>query len=56
MYVCLYGIYLLYVGVGDMTKMVYHDMNTLFHSNNIHHDIVIFALHKVFMISTFLIP
>ncbi len=28
MYVCLYGIYLLYVGVGDMTKMVYHDMNT----------------------------
>ncbi len=42
--VCLYGIYLLYVGVGDMTKIIFHNMSNLFHSNNIYHNIVIFAL------------
>ncbi len=32
-----------------MIKIVYHDMVILFHGNNIHHNIIIFALNKVLM-------
>ncbi len=39
--------------VGDMTKFTIRVF--LFHGNDIYHNIVIFALNKVFMISKFLI-
>ncbi len=39
------------LGVGNMANIVYHDMIILFHGKNIYHDIVIFALNKVLMIS-----
>ncbi len=35
--------YGLHVGVGDKTKILYHNMSNLFHGNDIFHNIVIFA-------------
>lgn len=37
---------LLKVGVGEMTKILYHDTS---HNNDIYHDIVFFALNNIFI-------
>ncbi len=45
------------VGVGDMTKILYHDMTNLYHDNNIYQDIVILVSFKrVFIILKSLLP